>query len=178
MSSRIQEPLTRLKAAFLRGHLRPRQHRLQFTKKFIKKKKNRKISYEVATKINLWLGVPKTMRNVCFSMIMTHRLKTARLEEYHTRHVAYKKQRLGKLPQRCSEHFNCLEKISSKLLSCQRVQQQAPGSQLMWTVTYTGVGFWQWHLFSVNKPIKTLLFTNSDFGGILTLFGLSCSPSG
>jgi hypothetical protein len=57
MSSRIQEPLTRLKAAFLRGHLRPRQHRLQFTKKFIKKKKNRKISYEVATKIILWLGI-------------------------------------------------------------------------------------------------------------------------
>lgn len=27
-------------------------------------------------KINLWLGVPKTLINLCFLMVMNHRLKT------------------------------------------------------------------------------------------------------
>lgn len=33
-------------------------------------------SYEGTTKINLWLGIPRTMRKMCFLMVATHRLRT------------------------------------------------------------------------------------------------------
>ena len=31
-------------------------------------------------KINVWLGVPKTVRNMCFPMVLTHRLRTVTIE--------------------------------------------------------------------------------------------------
>ena len=37
-------------------------------------------NYEVATKISLRLGVPKTIGNMYFPMVMTHRLRTSVLE--------------------------------------------------------------------------------------------------
>jgi hypothetical protein len=33
-------------------------------------------------KINVWLGVPKTVRNMYFLMVALHRLRTAALEPY------------------------------------------------------------------------------------------------
>lgn len=34
------------------------------------------MGYEVATEIDFWLEAPKTIRNVCFLMVTSHRLKT------------------------------------------------------------------------------------------------------
>lgn len=36
--------------------------------------------YEAATKINVWLRLPKTIGKVCFLMVMAHRLRTTGLD--------------------------------------------------------------------------------------------------
>lgn len=38
-------------------------------------------SYEGATKINLWFGVPKTIRTMCFLVVVTRRLGTIALKK-------------------------------------------------------------------------------------------------